>query len=61
MLRGGAGPESKSKSESDYHIVLDDNTRDMEATGLRNIVKCRGWIGFSEEEYQICKDILNRN
>jgi hypothetical protein len=44
----------------DNYIILDDNTRDMEATGLRNIVKCRGWIGFSEEEYQICRDILTK-
>jgi hypothetical protein len=43
----------------DNYIILDDNTRDMESTGLKNIVKCRSHVGFSEEEYQICRNILN--
>lgn len=40
-------------------IILDDNTRDIDPIGLPNIVKCRGWIGFSEEEYNLAKKLLS--
>ncbi len=39
-------------------IILDDSVRDILSWGLPNIVKCRGWVGFSEEEYNIARDIL---
>lgn len=42
-------------------IILDDNVRDIVSIGLPNVVKCRGWIGFSEEEYSICRKILKSN
>ena len=35
-------------------LILDDNIRDIESYGLKNIVKCRSWIGFTKEEYDIC-------
>lgn len=31
---------------------------DIESYGLKNIVKCRSWIGFTKEEYDICRNIL---
>jgi hypothetical protein len=41
-------------------IILDDNVRDIQSFGLPNVVKCRGWIGFSEEEYNECRRILTK-
>ena len=40
-------------------IIIDDNIRDIESFGLPNIIKCRGWVGFSNEEYNLAKKILN--
>jgi len=42
----------------DKFIILDDSVRDIVAWGLPNVVKCRGWVGFSEEEYDLAKKIL---
>jgi hypothetical protein len=42
----------------DKFIILDDSVRDIVAWGLPNVVKCRGWIGFSEEEYDLARKIL---
>lgn len=39
-------------------IILDDNVRDINSFGLPNVVKCRGWLGFTEEEYKIARTIL---
>lgn len=39
-------------------IILDDSVRDINIWGLPNVVRCRGWIGFSEEEYEIARNIL---
>lgn len=39
-------------------VILDDSVRDIIAWGLSNVVKCRGWIGFSEEGYQIARQFL---
>lgn len=45
----------------DNFIVIDDKTYDIEPFINKNIVKCRSWVGFSQEEYdEICK-ILNKN
>ncbi len=42
-------------------IILDDSVRDIIAWGLPNVVKCRGWIGFSEEEYNLARYLLNKS
>ena len=42
----------------DGYIIIDDNTRDIESVGLDNVVKCRGWLGFTKEEYEICREII---
>jgi hypothetical protein len=45
----------------DNFIVIDDKTSDIEPFLNKNVVKCRSWVGFSQEEYdEICK-ILNKN
>lgn len=45
----------------DNFIVIDDKTYDIEPFINKNVVKCRSWVGFSQEEYdEICK-ILNKN
>ena len=41
-------------------IIIDDNISDIQEYGLPCVVKCRGWIGFSQEEYDISRKILNR-
>lgn len=42
----------------DGYVIIDDNTRDIESVGLDNVVKCRSWVGFTKEEYDICREIL---
>ena len=39
-------------------IILDDSVRDIIAWGLPNVVRCRGWIGFSQEEYDLARTLL---
>jgi len=56
--RGSEIGEWLRNNEVDNFIILDDCTRDIERQGLANIVKCRGWIGFSQEEYDIAKKFL---
>jgi len=41
-------------------FILDDNIRDIQEYGLPNIIKCRSWIGFSQEEYDLARKILNK-
>ena len=41
-------------------VILDDSVRDIIAWGLPNVVRCRGWIGFSEEEYNLAREILSK-
>lgn len=42
----------------DGYVIIDDNTRDIESVGLDNVVKCRSWVGFTNEEYELCREIL---
>jgi hypothetical protein len=56
--RGSEIGEWLRNNEVDNFIILDDCTRDIERQGLANIVKCRGWIGFSKEEYDIARKII---
>jgi sensor histidine kinase YesM len=42
----------------DGFIILDDNVRDIEEFGLPNIIKCRSWVGFSQEDYDKARGIL---
>lgn len=56
--RGGEIENWLQNNQYDNYIILDDNVRDIESYGLQNIVKCRSWIGFTKEEYEICRNIL---
>lgn len=56
--RGAEIEEWLRNNQVDNFIIIDDCTRDIERQGLRNIVKCRGWVGFSEEDYQLSREIL---
>ncbi len=56
--RGGEIENWLQNNQWDNYIILDDNVRDIESYGLQNIVKCRSWIGFTKEEYEICRNIL---
>lgn len=39
------------------YIVVDDKTSDI-VPFVDNVIKCRSWIGFSEEEYEKATGIL---
>ncbi len=56
--RGGEIENWIQNNQCDNYIILDDNIRDIESYGLKNIVKWRSWLGFTKEEYEICRNIL---
>lgn len=56
--RGGEIENWLKDNQCDDYLILDDNIRDIESYGLKNIVKCRSWLGFTKEEYDICRNIL---
>lgn len=61
VLNEGRGLEIQEflrENPCDGYIILDDNVRDIESVGLDNVVKCRSWLGFTSEEYEICREIL---
>ena len=61
VLNDGRGLEIHEflrENPCDNYIIIDDNTRDIESVGLDNVVKCRSWLGFTKEEYEICREIL---
>ena len=43
----------------DSYVVIDDRVHDIEPH-VENVVKCRSWIGFGEEEYEEIKKILGK-
>ncbi len=45
-------------NQCDNYVVIDDRTTDIEPY-VNNVVKCRSWLGFSQEDYEICKNIFN--
>mgnify|MGYP001553545807 CR=1 FL=1 len=38
----------------DKWVVLDDSVGDI-TPYLNNVVKCRGWLGFTEDEYELVR------
>jgi hypothetical protein len=56
--RGGEIEIWLQNNQYDNYIILDDNIRDIESYGLKNIVKCRSQLGFTKDEYEICRNIL---
>jgi hypothetical protein len=59
--RGLEIKEWLNNNKCDNFIVLDDRTLDIEPFIEKNVVKCRSWIGFSEEEYNIICNILDND
>ena len=47
-----------SCNEYSKYVIIDDNVVDIEKHKLKNIIKCRSWIGFTKEEYNSVKNIL---
>ena len=43
----------------DGYVVIDDRVHDI-VPHVENVVKCRSWIGFGEEEYEEIKKILGK-
>ena len=41
------------------YVVIDDRVHDIEPH-VENVVKCRSWLGFGEEEYEEIKKILGK-
>lgn len=42
----------------DKYVVIDDKTSEIDGY-VSNVVKCRSWLGLTEEEYNEIKTILN--
>jgi len=38
----------------DKWVVLDDSVRDI-TPYLNNVVQCRSWLGFTEDEYELVR------
>lgn len=47
------------ENQCDKWIVLDDNISGI-TPYVSNVVKCRGWLGLTEEEYEEIKLILSK-
>ena len=44
----------------DNFVIIDDKTSDIEPH-INNVVKCRSWIGLSQDEYKEIEIILNES
>ena len=58
--QGDRGLEIKSwldKNQCDNWVIIDDKTSDIEPH-INNVVKCRSWLGLTEDEYKEIRDIL---
>lgn len=61
ILGSARGLEIKEwldKNYCDNFVVIDDKTSDIEPY-IKNVVRCRSWIGLSNDEYIEIKKILN--
>jgi len=47
------------ENQCDNWIVIDDNISGI-TPYVSNVVKCRGWLGLTEDEYQEIKRILSK-
>lgn len=56
--RGLEIQEWLDNNHCDDFIVIDDKTSDIDPYIKKNVIKCRNWIGFTLEEYNIAKEIL---
>ena len=44
-------------NQFDDYVIIDDKTSDIEPY-VNNVIKCRSWIGLTEDEYLEIKNIL---
>lgn len=56
--RGLEIKEWLSNNKVDNYVIIDDKTSDIEPH-INNVVKCRSWLGLTEEECELIKSILN--
>lgn len=56
--RGLEIKEWLDNNKCDNFIVIDDKTSNIEPFIKNNIIKCRSWVGFSQEEFEIACKIL---
>jgi hypothetical protein len=47
-----------NKNECTNYIVFDDNTADI-VPYVKNVIKCRSWLGITEDEYDEAVKILS--
>ena len=57
--RGVEIKEFLKENPCDAYVVIDDRVHDI-TPHVENVVKCRSWIGFGEEEYEDIKKILRK-
>lgn len=57
--RGIEIKEFLKENACDGYVVIDDRVHDIEPH-VENVVKCRSWVGFGEEEYEEIKKILGK-
>lgn len=55
--RGIEIKEFLKENVCECYVVIDDRVHDI-APHVKNVVKCRSWIGFGEEEYEEIKKII---
>lgn len=58
---GDRGLEIKTwldNNQCDNYVVIDDRTADIEPY-VKNVVKCRSWLGLTKDEYLEIKNILS--
>lgn len=58
--RGLEVKEWLSLNEYDNYVVIDDKIKNI-TPFVKNVVKCNGYIGLTEEHYDIIKNILKIN
>ena len=56
--RGGEIEKWLQDNQCDNYIILDDNIKDIESYGLKNVIKCDPRLGFTYKDYEICRNLL---
>lgn len=58
LARGLEIKEWLNNNKFDDFIIIDDKTSDVVPYINKNVIKCRSWIGLSDDEYEEIKKIL---
>jgi len=51
--------DSRYKDKVDNYVVIDDRTYNIEPH-VDNVVKCQSWVGLTEEECEIIRNIFKK-